>query len=294
MFMKLVFSELILLILSIGILPILSDDIFAQENTEENERKKSAAVEWIKEISRGIDTGNFDLEKTQLIINEIQLSSKPKLVLIDYTLENKDNKTIHLFGRDNLDLRTFDPIKYAQDARRVAPDFENRYEYLIPERITWEFDNVAFASRCERLDRYIDPGESKRGVICFNPKYENSLPSHSSSLEYYLVLTNDRKNACPFCKLVLLNDKITDGVPNWVKNTAKWWSINQISDQEFTLVLEHLLQNRLIRMPVSQSSEGLSEYELPSWFKKNADWWHQGLITDREFAKNIQWLMENL
>ena len=291
---KLFIPSLIPLILSIGIVPILFDDVSAQEDSKENERKESAIVEWNKDISRRIDVKNFDLEKTHLVINEIQILSKPKLILIDFILENNGNKTIHLFRSGSLEIRTFDPIKYEQEPRRKSPSFENSYEYLIPERIKWEFDNIDFTNRCERLDRHIDPGESIRGVICFNPKYENFLPYPSSSLEYYLVFTNDKKNSCPFCKLVLLNDKVTDVVPNWTKNTTKYGSFSQISDKEFTRVLDYLLQNRSIRISENQSSERLSEYELPSWFKKNVEWWHQGLITDQEFAKNIQWLVDNL
>ena len=205
----------------------------------------------------------------------------------------KFNKTIRLFGGEILDLRTFDPIKYETKAKRQAPNFDNSYEYLIPDRIESQFDSVDFANQCERLDLIINPDESKRSVICFNPNYENSPPDPSSSLEYYLVLSNGPENSCPFCKPILLNDKITSNIPDWVRNTAKWWSLTQISDQDFAKGLEYLIQNDVIQVPENQPSEGSSESELPSWLQKNAGWWSQNLLSNDEFFKSIQWLINN-
>jgi hypothetical protein len=82
-------------------------------------------------------------------------------------------------------------------------------------------------------------------------------------------------------------------IPDWVRNTAKWWSLNQISDQDFAKGLEYLIQNDVIRIPENQSSEGSAETELPSWLRKNAGWWSQGQLSDGEFFKSIQWLIDN-
>jgi hypothetical protein len=82
-------------------------------------------------------------------------------------------------------------------------------------------------------------------------------------------------------------------IPDWVRNTAKWWSLTQISDQDFVKGLEYLIKNGMIRIPENQSSEGSSESELPSWLRKNAGWWSQGLLSDKDFFKSIQWLINN-
>ena len=82
-------------------------------------------------------------------------------------------------------------------------------------------------------------------------------------------------------------------IPDWVRNTAKWWSLTLISDQEFGKGLEYLIKNDLIRIPENQSSEGESETELPLWLRKNAGWWSQHQISDEEFFKSIQWLIDN-
>lgn len=82
-------------------------------------------------------------------------------------------------------------------------------------------------------------------------------------------------------------------IPEWVKNNAKWWSLTQISDQDFAKGIEYLVQRDIIQIPENQSSEGASESELPSWLRKNAGWWSQGLLADDEFFKSIQWLINN-
>ena len=69
-------------------------------------------------------------------------------------------------------------------------------------------------------------------------------------------------------------------IPDWVRNTAKWWSLEQITDQEFSKSLEYLIQNKIIQIPESRSSQGVEESELPSWLRKNVDWWSQELLSD--------------
>jgi hypothetical protein len=82
-------------------------------------------------------------------------------------------------------------------------------------------------------------------------------------------------------------------IPDWIKNTAKWWSLTQISDQDFVKGLEYLIRNNIIQIPENQSSEGASETELPSWLRKNAGWWSQGLLSDKEFVESLQWMIDN-
>ena len=91
----------------------------------------------------------------------------------------------------------------------------------------------------------------------------------------------------------IVHESNSPSIPDWVRNTAKWWSLTQISDQDFAKGLEYLIQNDIIQVSENQSSEGASETELPSWLRKNAGWWSQGLLSDDEFFKSIQWLINN-
>ncbi len=87
--------------------------------------------------------------------------------------------------------------------------------------------------------------------------------------------------------------EIISKIPEWVRNTAKWWSLNQISDNDYSSGLQYLLENNIISIPFGTTFEGDSEEELPSWLRKDAGWWSQGLISDEEFFKNIQWMINN-
>ncbi len=82
-------------------------------------------------------------------------------------------------------------------------------------------------------------------------------------------------------------------IPDWVRNTANWWSLTQITDQDFAKSLEYLIKEDIISVPQGTESEGESEAQMPSWLRKNAGWWSQGLLSDEEFVKSIQWLIAN-
>jgi len=82
-------------------------------------------------------------------------------------------------------------------------------------------------------------------------------------------------------------------IPDWVRNTAEWWSLSHITDQDFAKGLEYLIQEKIINIPQGTSSEDESESQMPSWLRNNAGWWSQGLLSDEEFVKSIQWLLNN-
>jgi len=82
-------------------------------------------------------------------------------------------------------------------------------------------------------------------------------------------------------------------IPDWIRNNAQWWSLTQISDQDFARGLEYLIKEDIINVPKETASEGQAEQNIPGWLRKNAGWWSQGLLTDDEFLKSIQYLINN-
>ncbi|NIU00005.1 MAG: hypothetical protein GWN01_03385, partial [Nitrosopumilaceae archaeon] len=38
-------------------------------------------------------------------------------------------------------------------------------------------------------------------------------------------------------------------VPDWLKNTAKWWGNNQIRDADFVEGIQYMIKNQIIRIP---------------------------------------------
>jgi hypothetical protein len=79
-------------------------------------------------------------------------------------------------------------------------------------------------------------------------------------------------------------------VPEWIKNNAKWWSINVIPDSEFVDGLEHLIDNGIIRIPSAEPS--LSGTIIPEWIKITAKWWSNNDISDDEFIMAVEYLVK--
>ena len=78
-------------------------------------------------------------------------------------------------------------------------------------------------------------------------------------------------------------------VPEWIKNNAGWWSSDAISDDEFIGGIEHLIKEKVILIPETQSF-GKSEKIIPPWIKNTAKWWSDDLISDDEFVSALEFL----
>lgn len=80
-------------------------------------------------------------------------------------------------------------------------------------------------------------------------------------------------------------------VPQWIKNNALWWSENQISDDDFVLGIQWLINNGLIIVEEVEV-EATTDDEIPEWIKRVAGFWAEDKITDREFLDGIQFLIK--
>lgn len=83
----------------------------------------------------------------------------------------------------------------------------------------------------------------------------------------------------------------TEQIPQWIKNNAKWWSSETITDIEFFRGIEYLIQNDIMLIQDVQQNSNPST-EIPSWIKNNAKWWSQDQISDGEFIAGIKYLIE--
>ena len=81
-------------------------------------------------------------------------------------------------------------------------------------------------------------------------------------------------------------------IPYWVKNNAKWWSEDKISDNDFITGIEYLVKNNIISISSQNNKENSSDV-IPSWIKINAGWWANGDISENEFLTGIKYLIEN-
>lgn len=84
-------------------------------------------------------------------------------------------------------------------------------------------------------------------------------------------------------------------IPNWLKNTAKWWSENQIKDTDFVNGVQYLIQQKIMKIGMQsttpfQPMPPNQTIILPPWIKNNAGMWAKGQISDSDFIKGIQYL----
>ena len=78
-------------------------------------------------------------------------------------------------------------------------------------------------------------------------------------------------------------------IPSWIKEHAKEWSANKLSDDQYASNIEFLSNAGIINIDATSTG---NDPNIPSWIKDNAEWWSQGLITDREHADALQYLVE--
>ena len=81
-------------------------------------------------------------------------------------------------------------------------------------------------------------------------------------------------------------------IPNWIRNTAGWWSDARIGDDDFVRGIEFLIDEKIIIIPETQGEIVPSSNQIPEWVKFNAGWWANGLIDDDTFVRGIQYLIK--
>lgn len=78
-------------------------------------------------------------------------------------------------------------------------------------------------------------------------------------------------------------------IPSWIKEHAKEWSANNLSDGQYADNIEFLSNAGIINIDATRTG---NDPNIPSWIKDSAGWWSQGLISDREHADALQYLVQ--
>jgi len=95
----------------------------------------------------------------------------------------------------------------------------------------------------------------------------------------------------PLGKINLGPSIVKEDLPDWLKNTARWWGKNQISDEEFVNGIQFLIKSEIIS--VRESGESPSAEMIPAWIKNNARWWANDQISNEEFVRGIQFMVNS-
>jgi len=81
-------------------------------------------------------------------------------------------------------------------------------------------------------------------------------------------------------------------IPAWIKNNAGWWATDQIDDSSFLQGIQYLIQEEIMVIPPTETSESPESQQVPAWIKNNAGWWADGQIDDNSFVSGIQYLIK--
>ena len=79
-------------------------------------------------------------------------------------------------------------------------------------------------------------------------------------------------------------------IPAWIKQSAGWWSNDEISDDEFLEGIDYMFEQRILS--VTRDIVPQFEWSIPSWVAQPAGWWSNDEISDDEFIEIITYLVE--
>ena len=90
-------------------------------------------------------------------------------------------------------------------------------------------------------------------------------------------------------------------VPDWIKTLAKFWSNNEIPDNNFIGAIEHLIKNKIIsseKIIIVEKNDDVNdeilnqETIIPEWIRTTAEWYSENLVTDSEFVSSIEFMVK--
>ena len=140
-------------------------------------------------------------------------------------------------------------------------------------------------------------GEYSEAETYFKKSLEVN-PDNKVTQNYLIALENLKKKYSldvfenPTKKPDFLKMMEENTIPSWIKNNAGWWADNKINDKDFISGIEHLIENKIIKVSTYVNKENSTD-TIPSWIKNNAGWWSSGKISDNDFLTGIEYLIEN-
>ena len=124
--------------------------------------------------------------------------------------------------------------------------------------------------------------------------------SESKGIGAYVVHATYRDKTSPETTFVMTPEgKIEQSeIPQWIKNSVRWWAEDKINEVDFVLGIQHLIREGILNPP-SPENQTVTKYEenktiavkIPNYVKQNALWWTQDKITEDEFFDGVRYLI---
>ncbi len=140
-------------------------------------------------------------------------------------------------------------------------------------------------------------------VVGYKPTHVPGFPDENNSPWYYVNRYHKEENykdwfdsqfpTKSIYEILGYPESFFQKVPDWIKNNAKWWSSDLISDAEFFNGISYLINEGILIIPNLPDSDTSHSKIVPIWVKHTASWWAEGKIDENEFLKSIEFLVEN-
>jgi len=84
------------------------------------------------------------------------------------------------------------------------------------------------------------------------------------------------------------------GIPDWVKNVAKWYGDDLVSDSEFAKGLEFMIKEGIINISeIPETNTDTPQTKIPVWIKTVVKMWSDEKISTADYLNGIKYLIEN-
>jgi len=193
------------------------------------------------------------------------------------------NENISSLLRSQTNISFSSPAKLNQDSVEL-PDIGSIEEIILSGSIEHQIRGTPLYVTLTNPD---GTNQNFASTLSNSGGYKSIFTVNSNSLPgtYFIQLSYDGKNL-----ETLSFSVVSEEIPDWIKNNAKWWADDNISDNEFLDGIEHLIEIKIISVSPSEMNE--FEQKIPDWIKNNAKWWADDKIPQKEFVKSIQYLVQ--
>jgi hypothetical protein len=88
----------------------------------------------------------------------------------------------------------------------------------------------------------------------------------------------------------------TSEIPQWIKNSVRWWAEGKINDVDFVLGIQYLIREGILNPPTaevqSDTKGDIGQVQIPQFIKQTSLWWVEGDIPDEQFIHAIQFMIK--
>jgi len=193
------------------------------------------------------------------------------------------NESIFSLLRSQIVVSSSSPAKLSQDKISLS-DLGSSKEIILSGSIVNQKRGIPLSITLTNPD---GTNQNFAAAVSNSGSYRSIFTLNADTLpgKYYIQLSYDGKYL-----ETLSFSVISENVPDWIKNNARWWSSDSITNEEFIDGIEHLIESEIIS--VSPSERNSFEQKIPDWVKNNAKWWADDLISEEDFVKSIQFLIK--